>query len=72
MTDTKSKMAFINFMTTSLNNDGYLVADKMEELYSELKTILNDNKLVIKSSIGDDLFFLKFCYLMYQNRESIR
>jgi len=72
MTDTKSKMAFINFMTTSLNNDGYLVADKMEELYSELKTILNDNKLVIKSSVGDDLFFLKFCYLMYQNRGSIR
>lgn len=72
MTDTKSKMAFINFMTTSLNNDGYLVADKMEELYSEFKTILNDNKLVIKSSIGDDLFFLKFCYLMYQNRGSIR
>lgn len=72
MTDTKSKMAFINFMTTSLNNDGYLVADKMEELYGELKTILNDNKLVIKSSIGDDLFFLKFCYLMYQNRGSIR
>ena len=56
-------MAFINFMTTSLNNDGYLVADKNEELYSELKTILNDNKLVIKSSVGDDLFFLKFCYL---------
>ena len=72
MTDTKGKMAFINFMTTSLNNDGYLVADKMEELYSELKTILNDNKLVIKSSVGDDLFFLKFCYLMYQNRGSIR
>ena len=72
MTDTKSKMAFINFMTTSLNNDGYLVADKMEELYSELKTILNNNKLVIKSSVGDDLFFLKFCYLMYQNRGSIR
>ena len=72
MTDTKSKMAFINFMTTSLNNDGYLVADKMEELYSELKTILNDNKLVIKSSVGDDLFFLKFCYLMYQNRGIIR
>ena len=71
MTDTKSKMAFINFMTTSLNNDGYLVADKMEELYSELKTILNDNKLVIKSSVGDDLLFLKFCYLMYQNRVSI-
>ena len=71
MTDTKSKMAFINFMTTSLNNDGYLVADKMEELYRELKTILNDNKLVIKSSVGDDLFFLKFCYLMYQNRVSI-
>ena len=43
-------MAFINFMTTSLNNDGYLVADKMEEL-GELKTILNDNKLVIKSEV---------------------
>ena len=64
------KTEFINFLTTSLNNDGYIVADKLEGLYAELRSLMNKNKLVLKPNIHDDLFFLKFCYLVYKNRES--
>ena len=63
------KAEFINFLTTSLNNDGYIVADKLEGLYAELKTIM-ENKLVFKSNVNDDLFYLKFCYLIYKNRQA--
>ena len=62
------KTAFINFLTTSLNNDGYLVADKLEGLYKELKTLMNKNKLVLKSTVDDDLLYLKFCYLIFKNK----
>ena len=64
------KAEFINFLTTSLNNEGYIVADKLEGLYAELKTIMEKNKLVFKSNVNDDLFYLKFCYLIYKNREA--
>ena len=64
------KAEFINFLTTSLNNEGYIVADKLEVLYAELKDIMNKNKLVFKSDVNDDLFFLKFCYLIYKNKEA--
>ena len=64
------KAEFINFLTTSLNNDGYVVADKLEGLYVELKAIMDKNKLVLKSNVADDLFFLKFCYLIYKNKET--
>ena len=64
------KAEFINFLTTSLNNDGYIVADKLEGLYAELKALMEKNKLVLKSNINDDLFFLKFCYLIYKNKEA--
>ena len=62
------KTAFINFLTTSLNNDGYLVADKLEGLYKDLKTLMNKNKLVLKSTVDDDLLYLKFCYLIFKNK----
>ena len=64
------KTEFINFLTTSLNNEGYIVADKLEVLYAELKALMEKNKLVLKSNVNDDLFFLKFCYLIYKNRVS--
>ena len=64
------KAEFINFLTTSLNNDGYIVADKLEGLYAELRAIMDKNKLVLKSNVSDDLFFLKFCYLIYKNKEA--
>ena len=64
------KAEFINFLTTSLNNDGYIVADKLEGLYAELKVLMEKNKLILKSNVNDDLFFLKFCYLIHKNRVS--
>lgn len=64
------KAEFINFLTTSLNNDGYIVADKLEGLYAELKALMEKNKLVLKSNVNDDLFFLKFCYLIHKNKVS--
>ena len=39
------KSEFINFLTTNLNNEGYMVADKLEGLYAELKTLMEKNKL---------------------------
>ena len=63
------KAEFINFLTTSLNNEGYIIADKLEGLYAELKALMEKNKLVLKSNVNDDLFFLKFCYLIHKNRE---
>ena len=62
------KTAFINFLTTSLNNDGYLVADKLEGLYKELKTLMNKNKLVLKSTVDDDLLYLNFCSVIFKNK----
>ena len=35
------KTEFINFLTTSLNNEGYIVADKLETLYAELKAMMD-------------------------------
>tara|TARA_Y100000389_G_C17287978_1_gene426480 strand:- start:447 stop:650 length:204 start_codon:yes stop_codon:yes gene_type:complete len=64
------KTEFINFLTTSLNNEGYIVADKLEILYAELKAMMDKNKLVLKPNVQDDLFFLKFCYLIYKNKEA--
>ena len=64
------KSEFINFLTTNLNNEGYMVADKLEGLYAELKTLMEKNKLVLKPNIHDDLFFLKFCYLIHKNKVS--
>jgi hypothetical protein len=64
------KTEFINFLTTSLNNEGYIVADKLETLYAELKAMMDKNKLVLKPNVQDDLFFLKFCYLIYKNKEA--
>ncbi len=60
------KQEFINFLTTSLNNDGYTVSDKLEYMYGALKNIMDKNKLILK--VDDDLFFLKFCYLVFKNR----
>lgn len=60
------KQEFINFLTTSLNDDGYFVSDKLEYMYGELKNIMDKNKLVL--NVDDDLFFLKFCYLVFKNR----
>ena len=55
----KNKQAFINFLTTSLNNDGFVVADKLESLYRRLKVIMDKNNMVLKSNITDDLFYMK-------------
>ena len=64
----KNKQAFINFLTTSLNNDGFIVADKLDSLYRRLKVIMDKNNMVLKSSITDDLFYMKFCYFIFENR----
>ncbi len=64
----KNKQAFINFLTTSLNNDGFVVADKLESLYRRLKVIMDKNNMVLKSNITDDLFYMKFCYFIFENR----
>ena len=56
MTDTKSKMAFINFMTTSLNNDGYLVADsKCQSMCRQVAIMNNDDKMVVFDITGAKL-----------------
>lgn len=64
----KNKQAFINFLTTSLNNDGFVVADKLDSLYRRLKVIMDKNNMVLKSNITDDLFYMKFCYFIFENR----
>ena len=38
------KAEFINFLTTSLNNEGYIVADKLEVLYNRITSNLTDEK----------------------------
>jgi len=64
----KNKQAFINFLTTSLNNDGFVVADKLDSIYRRLRVIMDKNNMVLKSSITDDLFYMKFCYFIFENR----
>ena len=64
----KNKQAFINFLATSLNNDGFIVADKLDSLYRRLKVIMDKNNMVLKSNITDDLFYMKFCYFIFENR----
>jgi hypothetical protein len=59
------KTEFINFLSTCLNNNGFTVYDKLESQYEILRSILSKNKLSLK--IEDDLFFLKFCYLVFEN-----
>mgnify|MGYP001356464540 CR=1 FL=1 len=64
----KNKQAFINFLASSLNNDGFIVADKLDYLYRRLKSIMNDNNMKLKNNITDDLFYMKFCYFIFENR----
>jgi hypothetical protein len=59
------KTEFINFLSTCLNNNDFTVYDKLESQYKILKNILSTNKLSLK--IEDDLFFLKFCYFVFEN-----
>ena len=59
------KTEFINFLSTCLNDNGFTVYDKLESQYNILKGILSNNKLSLKTE--DDLFFLKFCYFVFQN-----
>ena len=59
------KTEFINFLSTSLNSNGFTVYDKLESQYEILRSILSKNKLSLK--IEDDLFFLKFCYFVFEN-----
>lgn len=60
-----NKTEFINFLSTCLNNNGFTVYDKLESQYEILRSILSKNKLSLK--IEDDLFFLKFCYFIFEN-----
>ena len=43
------KAEFINFLTTSLNNDGYIVADNLEGLYAELKALMEKARVSCRS-----------------------
>ena len=64
-----NKNQFINFLSSSLNNNGYFVNDKLESLYGKLKYIMNKNNMVLKENIDDDLMYLNFCYFVYTNLE---
>ena len=69
VSNNKNKIQFINFLSSSLNNNGYFVNDKLESLYSRLKFIMNKNNMTLKENIDDDLMYLKFCYFVYTNLE---